>query len=564
MLGRLFPTVHQIPFSNFRMATIVAAVLQLSQISLPVDHPPEALRKAAARTLRVPVEGITKCEVFKQSIDARRKAQPGVRFNYLLDVETTEDEATLLARHERNPAVRLKPDTTYAYATPPKSQRTDRPLVIGAGPCGMFAALQLANAGLRPIILERGKPAGPRARDVTRFWREGGEVDPDSNVQFGEGGAGTFSDGKLYTGIKDREHRIRFLLEELVAHEAPPDILIKGKPHIGTDRLIKVVRNIRARIEALGGEYRFETRVTGLRIDDDAIHGVSTDSGEELEASTVILAVGHSARDTFEMLHELGIPMEPKPFSIGARIEHPQSLINRSLYGKDAGNARLGSAPYKFVQHIGRGKDARSAYSFCMCPGGLVVACSSEAGGVVTNGMSSYARSDANANSGFMIDLHPDDYAGATDDPLAGVRFQRELERKAFSIGGSNYHAPAQLLGDLMKGRASRELHDVRPSYRPGVTLGDLRDVLPEFVIENMRRAIPRIARNLPGFDTPGAILTGVETRSSSPLRILRDRDTLQSPAVRGLYPAGEGAGYAGGIISAAADGLRVTEAILG
>ncbi len=406
---------------------------------------------------------------------------------------------------------------------------------------------------------------GPRARDVTSFWRGESELDPDSNVQYGEGGAGTFSDGKLYTGIKDRQHRIRWILDQLADHGAPEDILTNAKPHIGTDRLIKVVRNLREKIISLGGEFRFETRLTDILVEGGKARGVTTHTGEEFGTDTLILAIGHSARDTFEMLHAKGISMEAKPFSIGARIEHPQAMIDRVRYGKDAGHPRLGSAPYKFAHHYGPNpKKQRAAYSFCMCPGGLVVGAASEPGHLVTNGMSSYARDNANANSGFMVDLRPGDYGGSDADPLAGLRFQRKLEAKAFQVGGRNHHAPAQLIGDLLANRPSTELGKVEPSYRPGVTLCDLREVLPEFVTNIFKKAIPRIGREIPGFERPDAVLTAVETRSSSPLRITRDHQTLQSENTPGLYPAGEGAGYAGGIVSAAADGLRVAEAILG
>lgn len=540
-------------------------MIQLSEISLPVGHDEAALKKAAARALRIPPAAIASCTVVKQSIDARKMNDGGVRFNYILHVQPHREEDTL-QKNARNPNAIPAPDRTYANASPVSSEAGPlRPVIVGTGPCGMFAGLQLAKAGLRPILLERGKPAGDRARDVTAFWRGAADLDEDSNVQFGEGGAGTFSDGKLYTGIRDRENRIPYLLQELVNHGAPEEILIKGKPHIGTDRLIKVVRNIRETIESLGGEYRFETRVTGLHVENGKIRGVKTADGGELETDTVLLAVGHSARDIFEMLYEMEVPMEAKPFSVGARIEHPQEMIDRVRYGKDVGNDQLGAAAYKFVYHCGRSKatnKGRAAYSFCMCPGGLVVAASSEKGGVVTNGMSSFARSDANANSGFMIDIFPEDYT-QKDHPLAGIRYQQKLEKKAFEMGGSNYHAPAQLLGDFLAKRPSKELGNVQPSYRPGVTLCDLGELLPSLVTDPLRASVSRIARQLPGFDRADAVLTGVETRSSSPLRIVRDPDTLQSPAIAGLYPSGEGAGYAGGIISAAVDGLRVTEVLI-
>jgi uncharacterized FAD-dependent dehydrogenase len=541
-------------------------LIQLSEISLPINHDEAALKKAATRALRVPPPAITSCTVIKQSIDAR-KMEAGVRFNYILHVTVSREEKELLKKYANNPHICEAPSRDYVNSSPAKATPGPmRPIIVGTGPCGMFAGLQLAKAGLKPILIERGKPAGPRARDVTGFWRGTSELQLDSNVQYGEGGAGTFSDGKLYTGIRDRENRIPYLLQMLVDHGAPEDILKKGKPHIGTDRLIKVVRNIRETIESLGGEYRFETRVTGLHVENGKIRGVITADGGEVETDKVILAVGHSARDVFEMLHEMNVPMEAKPFSIGARIEHPQSMIDRTRYGKNAGDERLGAAAYKFVYHCGRGTSktgsGRAAYSFCMCPGGLVVAASSEANTVVTNGMSSYARADANANSGFMIDIFPEDYS-QTGHPLAGIRYQQKLERKAFELGGSDYKAPAQLLGDFLAKKPSTEIGNVEPSYRPGVTLCDLHALLPQVVTDPLRASVSRIARQLPGFDRHDAILTAVETRSSSPLRITRDPDTLQSPAIEGLYPAGEGAGYAGGIISAAVDGLRITEAIL-
>jgi len=536
-------------------------MIQIRQIKLPVDHDDIALKSSVLKALRVDAADLVEFEVFRRSADARKKDTQGVVFIYTVNA-TVRDEAAVLDRN-RSPNVVPAPDTTFQL--PPTSQPSDRrPVIIGTGPCGLFAGLLLAMQGRPPLLIERGKMTGPRARDVTSFWRGESDLDPQSNVQFGEGGAGTFSDGKLYTGIKDRQHRIRWILRQLTDLGAPEDILSDAKPHIGTDRLIKVVRNLRERIISLGGEFKFETRLTDIHVEGGKVHGITTHTGEQIETDQLILAIGHSARDTFEMLHEKGIAMEAKPFSIGARIEHPQSMIDRVRYGKNAGHPSLGSAPYKFAHHYGpTPKKQRAAYSFCMCPGGLVVASASEPGHLVTNGMSSYARDDANANAGFMVDLRPYDYGGGEDDPLAGIRFQRKLEAKAFQVGGANNHAPAQLVGDLLAGRASTELGKVEPSYRPGVTLCDIREVLPDFVTNIIKKAIPRIGREIPGFERPDAVLTAVETRSSSPLRITRDHKTLQSENTPGLYPAGEGAGYAGGIISAAADGLRVAEAIL-
>jgi uncharacterized FAD-dependent dehydrogenase len=408
-------------------------------------------------------------------------------------------------------------------------------------------------------MLERGKPAGSRARDVTGFWRRGMEFNPDSNVQFGEGGAGTFSDGKLYTQIRDRERRIPWILRELVRAGAPEDILIKARPHIGTDRLIKVVRNLRGEIEALGGEVRFETMMEELLPDSAGrVRGVRLRGGEAIATDCVILAAGHSARETFDMLHRIGVAMEAKPLSIGVRVEHPQERIDRTQYGRLAGHPLLGAAPYKFAHHC---RSGRVAYSFCMCPGGLVVAACSEPGGVVTNGMSSYARADANANSGFMVDVSVGDYGG--DGPLAGIAFQRHWEQRAYQSGGGGFRAPVQTIGDFLAGRPTRELGSVVPSYQPGVTPADLRDCLPPHVAAALREAIPAIDRQLRGFAMPDAVLAGVETRSSSPLRILRDEATLESTSTPGLFPAGEGAGYAGGIVSAAVDGMRVAETLL-
>jgi uncharacterized protein len=578
-------------------------MLQINQLLLPVDHTDAQLRAAVVALLRIKDPHLRSLTVKQRAIDARRGH---VAFSYTLLV-ATENEPAVLKRFGKSPRVTTAPDETYhelpellvqaaalptsspvvqaaglpvsspatepvapqpadeAAGLPPPTEHgtrntNKRPIIVGTGPCGLFCGLILARAGWKPILLERGKAAGDRARDVTGFWRRGLAFDPESNVQFGEGGAGTFSDGKLYTQIRDREHRIPWLLKELVAAGAPEDILVKAKPHIGTDRLIKVVRHVREEIIALGGEVRFGAKVTDVSVENDRLTAVQLASGEVLESDHIILAVGHSSRDTFEMLHRRGIPFEPKAFSVGVRIEHPQSVIDRIRYGKWAGHARLGSAPYKFVAHCGTG---RAAYSFCMCPGGLVVAASSEPGGVVTNGMSSYARAEANANSGFMVDVGASDYLLSPDEPLAGIAFQRQLEQKAFVLGGSNYHAPAQLLGDFLEGRASTGPGKVKPSYEPGVVWTDLRECLPEIVTDTLLEAIGKVNKTLPGFDMEDAIMTGVETRSSSPIRIPRDPVTLQCLSIQGLYPAGEGAGYAGGIISAAADGMRIAEALL-
>jgi uncharacterized FAD-dependent dehydrogenase len=528
-------------------------MLQVSQLQLPVDHTDADLRQAVVARLGVKDAEVLEVRVKQRAVDARRGH---VGFSYTLLV-TVADEAALLKRVDPKARIAPAPDETYREAPAPARHPARRPVVVGSGPCGLFCALLLARAGWKPLLLERGKAAGDRARDVTGFWRRGWAFNAESNVQFGEGGAGTFSDGKLYTQIRDREHRIPWLLRELVAAGAPEDILIKARPHIGTDRLIKVVRHIREEIIALGGEVRFGARVADVVIEDQQMRAVVLADGQVIEADRFVFGVGHSSRDTFAMLHRHGVPMEPKPFSVGVRIEHPQRMVDRMLYGKWAGHARLGSAPYKFVAHCDTG---RSAYSFCMCPGGLVVAATSEPGMVVTNGMSSYARAEANANSGFMVEVSAKDFG---EGALAGVEFQRAIERRAFSLGGESYHAPAQLLGDMMSGRASKGAGTVKPSYEPGVVWTDLRECLPEYVIETLKEAVPRINRSLPGFMLEDAVMTAAETRSSSPIRIPRDAETCECLGIRRFYPAGEGAGYAGGIISAAADGMRVAEALL-
>lgn len=539
-------------------------MLELSQLRLPVTHSPEELKRRVLEAICVPDQELEDWRVLKKAIDARKKSD--VSFIYTLAVKVSDEAAALgHARPDRS-QIRTLPEERFAgrgliraKPMPP----LDRPVIVGTGPCGLFCGLLLARAGWRPILLERGKAAGPRARDVTGFWRGTTDFQPESNVQFGEGGAGTFSDGKLYTQIKDREHRIPWLLETMVQAGAPEDILTKARPHIGTDRLITVVRHLREEIISLGGEVHFETRFERLVLDaQGAVKGVELATGDVLATSHLILALGHSARDTFLTLHQQGVHMEAKPLSIGVRVEHPQQQIDRTQYGRFAGLPQLGAAPYKFVYH--HAQSGKAAYSFCMCPGGLVVAAASEAGAVVTNGMSSYARAESNANAGFMVDVMPDDYGATTLNPLAGVDFQRKWERRAFEIGGGDYHAPVQTIGDFLSGKASSELGAVIPSYRPGVTPADLRACLPDFVHKTLRAAIPMIDRQLRGFAHPDGLLTAVETRSSSPVRLTRDPVTLQSISTPGLFPAGEGAGYAGGIISAAVDGLRIAETLLG
>ncbi len=525
-------------------------MLRLTEIILPLDHDEPALATAVAARL-APAK-LTNFSVFRRAIDARRKS--AIRLTYTIDA-TVNDEA-VVPQHTH---IRPTPDTAYK---PPKAHTPKtRPIIIGTGPCGIFAALVLAQAGLRPIILERGKLVRERTKDTWALWRRG-ILTPESNVQFGEGGAGTFSDGKLYSQISDPNHLGRKVLTEFVAAGAPPEILYVAHPHIGTFRLVGMVETMRATIERLGGEYRFGAKVTGLLIDQHPrrARGVVLESGETLPADHIILAIGHSARDTFELLRDSAVHLDPKPFSIGFRIEHPQSLIDHARYGSFAGNPILGAADYKLVHHANNG---RSVYSFCMCPGGTVVAATSEPGRVVTNGMSQYSRNERNANAGIVVGITPADYPNADGgDILAGMAFQRSLESQAYIAGGSTYHAPGQLVGDFLANRASTTLGDVTPSYKPGVHLTNLAACLPDYAIEAIREAIPHFAKKIPGFDRADAILTGVETRTSAPIRITRGKDG-QSLNTPGLFPAGEGAGYAGGILSAGVDGIRAAEAVM-
>ena len=522
-------------------------MLRISELKLPLDHAPEALAALIARTLGVPVEAIASHNVYKRSFDARKVDLLTV---YICDVQLADAklEAALLAKHAGHPHIQNAPDMRYVPpADAPEGLQT-RPVVIGFGPCGIFAALMLAKMGFRPIVLERGKTVRQRTRDTWGLWRRS-ELNPESNVQFGEGGAGTFSDGKLYSQIKDPRFLGRKVMEEFVKAGAPPEILYVAHPHIGTFKLVKVVENIREQIVALGGEIRFEQRVTDVHIEDGHLRGLtvldqSTGQSSELRADHVVMALGHSSRDTFAMLHARGVHIEAKPFSIGFRVEHPQGLIDRARWGRHAGHPLLGAADYKLVHHASNG---RSVYSFCMCPGGTVVAATSEPGRVVTNGMSQYSRNERNANSAIVVSISPEvDYPG---HPLAGVAFQRDLEEKAFRLGGGNYNAPGQLMGDFVAGRASTEFGAVIPSYKPGITLTDLAQILPEFAVTALREAFPAFDKQIKGYFKQDAVLTGLETRTSSPIRIKRHDDTFQSLNTRGLYPAGEGAGYAGGIL---------------
>ncbi|MGF6275723.1 putative FAD-dependent dehydrogenase [Massilia sp. UYP11] len=532
-------------------------MLRINELKLPLNHPEAALRDAILARLGVPDADLVDFSVYKRSYDARKKA--AIVLTYSIDADV-RDEAAVLARLATDQHVMPSPDVGYKFVQVNKpAPGTPRPIVVGTGPCGLFVALVLAQMGLNPIILERGKVVRERTVDTFGFWRKR-KLNTESNVQFGEGGAGTFSDGKLYSQIKDPLHHGRKVLTEFVRFGAPEEIMYVSKPHIGTFRLVKMVEQMRAEIVRLGGEIRFETRVDDVLIEETGgvrqVVGVRLASGEEIATRHLTMAIGHSARDTFQMLYERGVYVEAKPFSIGFRVEHPQSLIDVCRFGPNAGNKLLGAADYKIVHHASNG---RSVYSFCMCPGGTVVAASSEEGRVVTNGMSQYSRAERNANSAIVVGITPDDYPG---HPLAGIDFQRELESRAFVLGGGTYDAPGQLMGDFVKGRPSTEFGSVTPSFRPAVHLTDLATSLPDYAILALREAFVAFDKQIKGYYKEDAVLTGVETRTSSPIRIKRNNDDLQSLNTRGLFPAGEGAGYAGGIMSAAVDGIRVAEAV--
>jgi hypothetical protein len=562
-------------------------MLRLTELKLPLDHAADALAALVARTLQIDPAALRSVSVFKRSFDARKAQLMQV---YIVDVELADaaQEQAILRERVGHPHIFASPDMQYRpVGTAPAGGVALRPVVVGFGPCGIFAALLLAQMGFKPIVLERGKMVRERTKDTWGLWRKG-VLNPESNVQFGEGGAGTFSDGKLYSQIKDPRFLGRKVMQEFVRAGAPQEILYVAHPHIGTFKLVKVVENMREQIIALGGEIRFQQRVTDVLIEDDgrgarALRGLTVldaraGTSYELRADQVVMALGHSARDTFTMLHRRGVQMDAKPFSIGFRIEHPQSVIDRARWGRHAGHPLLGAADYKLVHHAANG---RSVYSFCMCPGGTVVAATSEAERVVTNGMSQYSRNERNANAGIVVGIDPADYptdaqafaaalgpqadprlaAGQQHHPLSGIVLQRQLESSAYVLGGSSYEAPGQLVGDFLAGRSSQTLGEVVPSYKPGVRLGDLAPALPAYAIEAMREALPAFGKKIKGFDMPDAVLTGVETRTSSPLKMPRGED-LQSLNVRGLYPAGEGASYAGGILSAGVDGIRVAEAV--
>lgn len=576
---------------------------------VPPPHPVEALRELAAQALGIAPEDIADLHVFKRSFDARKADLLAV---FIVDVTLAEParEAELLARHAKHPHIQPTPDMDWhAPAHAPAgwpANEAERPVVVGFGPCGIFTALALAQMGLRPIVLERGRPVRQRTKDTWGLWRKK-VLTPESNVQFGEGGAGLFSDGKLYSQIKDPRFIGRKVMREFVDAGAPAEILYMAHPHIGTFKLVKVVEAIREKIVALGGEIRFEQRVTGVllapeegaeqphpaglpvppgqRVTGLRVQDLASGEVHDMPCRHVVLALGHSSRDTFAMLHDAHVFLEPKPFSIGVRIEHPQSVIDRARWGRHAGHPLLGAADYKLVHHANNG---RAVYSFCMCPGGTVVAATSEPGRVVTNGMSQYSRNERNANAGMVVGIDPPDYpldaeawvaafgedagtryaaeaqalhAQGRTHPLAGVVLQRQLETRAFEAGGRNYEAPGQLVGDFLAGKPSTAFGEVEPSYKPGVRLGDLAQVLPDYAVQAMREALPAFGRKIKGYDMADAVMTGVETRTSSPLRITRG-DDYQSLNVRGLYPAGEGAGYAGGILSAGVDGIKVAEAV--
>ncbi len=532
-------------------------MIRLNQVKLPLDHSENALQDYVLETLSISEQQLVDIHVFKRGYDARKKNQ--ITLIYTLDITLKEvDEAQLLTRFEQNQNLRVSPDTEYKYVASAPADLTERPIVIGMGPCGLFVALILAQMGFKPIVLERGKSVHERAKDTFRFWRTS-ELNTESNVQFGEGGAGTFSDGKLYSQVKDPGFLGLKVKNEFVLAGAPEEIIYVSKPHIGTYKLVTMVEKMRTNIIELGGEIRFETRVEEINIegtgDDQQVTGVTLNGGEVLNSKHVVAAIGHSARDTFQMLHDKGVHMEAQSFSIGFRIEHKQAMIDQARFGKNAGHPILGAADYKLVHHC---KNGRSVYSFCMCPGGVVVAATSEEHAVVTNGMSQYSRSERNANSAIVVGISPEDF---NNDPLQGVALQRKLERNAYVMGGSNYDAPAQMVGDFLAAGQGLPFEAIEPSYKPNVKMTDLSDALPDFAIDAIREALPAFAKKIRGFDSKDAMLTGVETRTSSPVQIKRGAD-FQSINTQGLYPGGEGAGYAGGILSAGIDGIKIAEAV--
>lgn len=537
-------------------------MIRISEIKLPIEtatglkHTDALLTAAISKKLNIPESTIQHFLVFKRGVDARKSDK--ILYVYIVDI-SVDNEAKLLAKFKKDPHVRETPDTRYQFVAKNDQPIEHRPVIVGFGPAGIFAALILAQAGFKPIVLERGKAVRERTQDTWGLWRKR-TLTTESNVQFGEGGAGTFSDGKLYSQIKDPKHYSRKVIQEFVNAGAPEEIQYVSHPHIGTFKLVSMVEKMRQTIIDLGGEVRFESRVDDILLKDNQVQGVTLKSGETLQTNHLVLAVGHSARDTFEMIHRKGIYIEAKPFSIGFRIEHPQTIIDKARYGKSYSEdllTKLGAADYKLVHHA---KSGRSVYSFCMCPGGTVVAATSEEKRVVTNGMSQYSRNERNANAGIVVGITPEqDYP---DHPLAGIELQRQLESNAYLMGGENYNAPGQLIGDFLADKPSTDFGSVNPSYTPGVTLTNLKDAMPDFAIEAIREAIPAFGKKIKGYDLADGILTGVETRTSSPIRIKRDNETLESINTKGLYPCGEGAGYAGGILSAGVDGVKIAEAV--
>jgi len=532
-------------------------MIRLNQVKLPLDHESNELQQTVLSKLNISAQQLVDIHVFKRGYDARKKNN--ITLIYTLDVTLVDvDETALLKALEADPNVRVSPDTEYQYVASAPANLTERPIVIGMGPCGLFVALMLAQMGFKPIVLERGKSVHERAKDTFRFWRTS-ELNTESNVQFGEGGAGTFSDGKLYSQVKDPGFKGLKVKQEFVAAGAPAEIIYVSKPHIGTYKLVTMVEKMRRKIIELGGEIRFETRVEEINMEEvdghQQVTGVTLAGGEVIQSRYVTAAIGHSARDTFQMLYDKGVHMDAQSFSIGFRIEHKQEMIDQARFGKNAGHPILGAADYKLVHHC---KNGRSVYSFCMCPGGVVVAATSEEHAVVTNGMSQYSRSERNANSAIVVGISPEDF---DNNPMQGVALQRKLERHAYVMGGSNYDAPAQMVGDFLAAGQGKPYENVEPSYKPNVKMTDLSDALPAFAIDAIREALPAFAKKIRGFDSKDAMLTGVETRTSSPVQIKRGKD-FQSVNTAGLYPGGEGAGYAGGILSAGIDGIKIAEAV--
>lgn len=525
-------------------------MLRITQIKLSIQDDISAVKLQVAKKLKIRTTDILNFRIYKESIDARKRGE--INFIYTVDVNVANESKFLTGKFKN---VALTPDLAYKNPEMGVKRLTHRPVVVGFGPAGMYAALLLAQMGYKPLVLERGEAVEERVKSINAFW-EKGKLNPKSNVQFGEGGAGTFSDGKLTSRVKDL--RGRKVLTELVNAGAPEEILYKAHPHVGTDLLRDIVKNIRQEIISLGGEVRFNTQVKQVNLNDQQLQSLSLTSGEVIDAQQAIFAIGHSARDTFSALHQSGVLMTAKPFAVGVRIEHPQAVIDKAQYKEFAGHKRLGPAEYRLTH---KAKNGRGVYTFCMCPGGLVVPSASEAGHLVTNGMSEHARDQHNANSGLLVQVFPEDFA--SDHPLAGIEFQRDLEKKAFELGGSSYKAPAQLVGDFVKGQSSKEMGRVTPSYALGVTPTDLTSLFPNYISEALKDALIGLDKKIHGFAMPDAVMTGVESRSSSPLRINRDESNLQSVSTKGLYPSGEGAGFAGGIVSAAIDGLKCAEALI-